>query len=73
MAWMSLEEVTILLQSKPWAWLEGDLIITMPWDQDYFWGCDVLLVTSSVGRVSDVAIVDNGSLVKLGVSSHLFC
>lgn len=41
-------------------------IITKPRDQGYFWGCDVLLATPSVGRVSDVATIDDGSSVRLG-------
>lgn len=41
-------------------------IITKPQDQGNFWGCRVLLATPSVGKVSDVATIDDGSLVRLG-------
>lgn len=75
MAWRSLEEVTILLQSKPWAWLgqEDSLSSLSPGDKESFWGSDVLLATPSVGRVSDVATIDDGPLVRRGMSSHISC
>lgn len=45
---------------------EGHSLLSLSPDLCCFWECDVLLATPSVGRVSDVATIDDSSLVRLG-------
>lgn len=45
---------------------EGHSLSSLSPDLCCFGGCDALLATPSVGRVSDVATIDDGSSVRLG-------